>query len=104
MIIAVIVFSKHCRMNEVAEKKGAQPKEHRCPRNFPMEKSAKSMEGIGAVLNCRSIFESIGNSVRACIRRIVTDDDSTSRANLRHSLKDELGTKFGAGAWRKADH
>ena len=104
MIIALVVFSKHCRMCEVAKKKNKEPKEHRCAQNFPMEKSSKSMEGIGSVEHCKAIFSRAGNKVRGYIRTIVTDDDSTTRANLRHSLKEELDAKYGDGGWQKTDH
>ena len=62
------------------------------------------MEGIGAVEHCKSIFSRPGDSVRAYIRQIVTDDDdSTTRANLRHSLKDVFDAQYGDGGWTKSD-
>ena len=103
LIIAVAVFSKHCRMCEVAKKRNKQPKAHRCSKNFPME-SAKSMEGIGTVEHCKSTFSRQGPKTRAYIRQIVTDDDSTTRANLRHSIKAVLDDNYGDGGWQKKDH
>jgi hypothetical protein len=52
----------------------------------------------------RTIFSRAGDRVRAYIRQIVTDDDSTTRANLRHSIKAVLNDQFGEGGWTKGEH
>jgi hypothetical protein len=67
LIMALVVFSKHCRMCEVAKRNNKEPKNHRCPKNFAMEKSAKSMEGIGSVEHCKTVFSRVGQSCRAYI-------------------------------------
>jgi hypothetical protein len=100
--MAVIVFSKHCRMCEASSKKNKPVKNQRCPKNFDMKKSTKSMEGIGSIEHCKNVFSRLGNGCRAYIRQIVTDDDSTTRANLRHGIKDRLDAQYGDGGWIKA--
>ena len=42
-------------------------------------------------------------SVQAYIKNVVTDDDSTTRANLRHSIKDRLNMKYGKDLWKKSE-
>jgi hypothetical protein len=91
-------------MHEVAEKRGTVPKEYRCPKNFPMEKSAKSMEGIGAVEHCKTIFKRSNDTARAYIRRIVTDDDSSTRSNLRWPISIALDKQYSKGQWNRKDH
>lgn len=93
-IISLVVFSKNCRTHELAEKKGLEPKPHRCARNFPMLNSAKSMEGRGALEHCASIYNRVSSNVKAFVKQIVTDDNSTTRANLLHSIKAKLDLQY----------
>jgi hypothetical protein len=62
------------------------------------------MEGIGAVEHCKNVFGRAGTRCRAYIRQIVTDDDSSTRANLRHSIKATLDEHFGEEGWTKGEH
>jgi hypothetical protein len=50
----------------VAANNQRDPPDHRCPRNFPMDKSAKSMEGSGAVQHCINIAEERQQSPSLC--------------------------------------
>jgi len=92
-IVSLQCFSKHCRHCEEAKKKGIdEPKTHRCPRNFDAARSAKSMEAQGAIQHCTFVA---GSQSGAYVAGVVTDDDSTTRSNLRHSLKDVFNHRHG---------
>jgi hypothetical protein len=101
-ICGVVWFSKHCRLCEAAARNNRDPVEHRCPRNFPLDKSAKSMEGIGAVQHCTNIARRVGDKVQAYVHTLVTDDDSTTRANVQWSRAEWLDEMYGKGNWTKA--
>jgi hypothetical protein len=106
LIIALVVFSKHCRMCEVAKKKEQRAtKEHRCPRTFPWRRVPSPWRELVLWSTARMSSVEPGAKCRAYIRQIVTDDDSTTRANLRHSIKGSVWmTKYGDGGWIKGDH
>jgi len=96
-IVSLQCFSKHCRHCEESKKKGLdEPKPHRCSKNFDMAQSAKSMEAQGAILQCTTIAGGTGG---ACVTGVVTDDDSTTQSNLRHSLNDTFNQRFGVDNW-----
>lgn len=84
-ILSVQPYSQACRICEYAEKNGKAIRDHRCPRNFSTEQSSKSMEPAGGVQHCVDIFNSDANCYVRCL---VTDDDATTRANVKHSLHD----------------
>ena len=81
-IIAAQPFSQNCRICELAEKTGNPIRDHRCPRNFPTDLSSKAMEPMGAVQHCIDIANSVHN---VYVHTFIGDDDSTTRANLKHS-------------------
>jgi hypothetical protein len=63
------------------------PRNHRCPRDFDINLSSKAMEPLGAVQHCIDVAASPGN---VYIAALVTDDDSTTRSNVKHSLADVI--------------
>ncbi len=70
-------------------------KSHRCPRNF--NGSAKSMEACGALLLITRTY----NRGNECISILVGDDDSTTRSNCKHSIKEVMA----ANGWtNKKEH
>jgi hypothetical protein len=77
------------------------PVEHRCPRNFPLDKSTKSMEGYGAVMHCVNIGSRVDDRVQAYVHTLVTNDDRTTRANVRWKKKEYFDAIFGEGNWTK---
>ncbi len=103
-VIARIVYSRNCVAckNEWKKKKltveeatkdepvGEVKKKittHHCPRNY--NASSKSMEGSGAVALVTEIYDGgIG-----CTDKLCTDDDSTTRANVRPSYKEVMKAK-----------
>ena len=92
-IVSLQCYSKHCRICEEASKKQLEePRQHRCPKNFDPARSAKSMEAQGALQHCVEIANGPSG---AHVAGVVTDDDSTTRSNLKHSLKDEFNQRFG---------
>jgi hypothetical protein len=92
-IILLQVYSKHCRICELAEKNNniVLPKEHRRPQNFDMNVSSKSMEPSGAVQHCIDIGRS---NIGVYVAALVTDDDSTTRCNVKHSFHDVIEKNF----------
>jgi len=96
-IVSLQVFSKHCRICEEAAKRDVvEPRSHRCPKNFDEGRSAKSMEAQGAVQHCVEIATGPSG---AHVAAVVTDDDSTTRSNLKHSLEDVFNQRYGVGNW-----
>jgi len=81
-ILSYVVYSKICWVHASAEKKGEEAREHDCPRNY--EGSSKGMEAKGAVQLTENIFA----SGFAWVRSLITDDDSSTRANVAHSFED----------------
>jgi hypothetical protein len=69
--------------------------DHRCPRNFPTTDSSKSMESRAAIQHCCLLCRR--EDVKVYVSWLVTDDDSTTRANLKHSSKETLDAIYGLG-------
>ena len=79
-IIGMVLYSKACRKCDSAEKKGEEAEEHECPKNF--KGSSKSMEAS-------SILKMVEDAYYNCffiIDVIVSNDDSTMRAVLKHPI------------------
>ena len=95
LICGLQVFSKKCRVCAVARKNNTPPKEHRCPLNFDEDKSAKSTEGHGAVRHCVEIFKRTADKAQAWVHTLVTDDDASTRANVKWNLKDYYDKSLG---------
>ena len=95
-ILSAVVYSKMCATCYNAAKRGVEPAVHRCSKNFDGEKSSKSMEGSAAVQHCVNIGT---QPTGAYVHTLVTDDDSTVRANTKHSYK-ALADRDYPG-WRK---
>jgi hypothetical protein len=85
-IISTVVYSKKCTTCSNAAKKGvdAAPPPHRCGKNFDIDSSSKSMEGEASVQHCINIGT---QPTGAYVYTLITDDDSTVRANTKHSYK-----------------
>ena len=79
-IIGMVLYSKACRKCDSAEKKGEETEEHECPKNF--EGSSKSMEAA-AILK---MVEDAYYNHFFIIDVIVSDDERTMRAVLKHSI------------------
>lgn len=76
-IVALVQFGKKCKQCEWIEKSGVF-KEHDCARNY--EGSSKGMESKGALEMVTQIWE----TGRAWVNTVVSDDDSSIRAILKH--------------------
>jgi len=63
-------------------------KGHRCPHNF--DGSSKSMEAIAAVKCITALYE----TKKARCKELVSDDNSSTRANCRHSFKAKIVEKI----------
>ena len=74
----MVLYSKACRKCDSAENKREEAEEHECPKNF--EGSSKSMEA-SAILK---MVEDAHYNRFFIIDAIVSDDDSTMRAVLKH--------------------
>ncbi len=95
-ILDVVVFSKTCRKCKKTSASQAKmdgvsgeippSTQHRCPCNF--KGSSKSMEPIAAVKMIVRLFD----TVRAFVSVLIGDDDSTVRAQARHSYQERLNT------------
>jgi hypothetical protein len=72
---------------------------HRCPRNFPIDDSSKSIESRTAVQHCTALCRRMDVMTSVC--KLVTDDDSTTRANLQHSLFDIFNAIYGVDKWKE---
>jgi hypothetical protein len=77
-IIAVTVSAKRCATCDNT-KPGEDPPPHECSKNH--EGSSSSMEP----LSCLRMLEDVYNTQHACISLVVTDDDSSTEANCKHS-------------------
>ena len=77
-IIGMVLYSKACRKCDSTEKIGEESEEHECPKNF--EGISKSME---ASANLKMVEDAYYNHF-FIIDVIVSDDDSTMRAVLKH--------------------
>ena len=87
-ICNVVIYSQKCRKCERAKRDRVQVAPHRCGKNYAKSSSSKSMEPSGAVQNVIDIYVKSGG--RFYCYQIVTDDDSTVRANTKHSLEAKL--------------
>ena len=74
----MVLYSKACRNCDSAEKKGEEAEEHECPKNF--EGSSKSMEASDIL----KMVEDAYYNRFFIINVIVSDDDSTMLAVLKH--------------------
>ena len=74
----MILYSKSCRKCDAAEKRGEEAEEHECPKNF--EGSSKSMEASDIL----KMVEDALYNLFFIIYAIVSDNDSTIRAVLKH--------------------
>ena len=84
-ILNLVVYSQHCKLCYLADLAGKEPPVHRCGKNYEAEMSAKAMEGEGTVQHCIDIHSSL--ACEAYVHTLITDDDSTVRANTKHSYK-----------------
>ena len=80
-IIGTVLYSKACQKCDAAKKRGEESEEHKCPKNF--EGSSKSMEA-STILN---MVEDAFYNRFFIIDVIVSNDDSTMRAVLKHPYK-----------------
>jgi hypothetical protein len=80
-IIAFANYAKKCRKCEDAAKKERTVEEHNCPKNY--EGSSKGMECFG-LMEC---VLKLHNEFNICVRKFVLDDDSTTRAYIKHSYQ-----------------
>ena len=79
-IIGFKIKSKQCRICKVSQKKKIPTPKHICSKNH--ERSSKAME-VDVILElCIEYWDKKG----VCIAYIVSDDDTTMRSNLKHSL------------------
>jgi hypothetical protein len=90
-ILSTVVYSKMCTTCTNAAKAGLQPAAHRCSKNFDDLKSSKAMEGAAAVQHCMNVG---AQPTGAYVHTLVTDDDSTVRANTKHSYKAEADRDY----------
>ena len=80
-IIRMVLYSKACRKCDAAEKRREEAEEHECPNNF---------EGSSKVMEASVILNMVEDAFYNCffiIDVIVSDDDSTMRALLKHPSK-----------------
>ena len=83
-ILNSVVYSKNCITCSRCTKKNIPKPEHRCPQNFDKRLSSKAMEPTASVQHKIDIDR--GDS-KAYIHTLLTDNDSTVRANMLHSYK-----------------
>ena len=83
-VINLVVHSKWCTTCHIYKKKGDVVPAHRCSKNFDHKLSSKSMEAVASV---RHKLDIDGGNTGAWIHTLLTDDDSTVRANMLHSYK-----------------
>ena len=77
-VIGMVLYSKACRKCDAAEKRGEEAEEHECPKNF---------EGSSKIMEASAILEMLEDAFNNCffiIDVIVSDDESTIRAVLKH--------------------
>ena len=83
-ILQHVVLSKSCSICSFAIKSNRIPQRHECPKNHIG--SSKSME-------CEGIFRMVvqaHDELGYTIGTIISDDDSTMKSNLKHSLKEKV--------------
>ena len=79
-IVGMVFYYKACRKCDSTEKRGKESEEHECPNNF--DGISKSMEA-SAIL--KMVEDALYNHF-FIIDVIVSDDDSTMKAVLKHPL------------------
>jgi hypothetical protein len=102
-ILNAIVYSKHCRKCESYNDRKLAVPDHRCSRNYDDKMSAKAMEPLAAVQHCVEIAKRTGDGVQAYVSTLVTDDDSTTRANCKHSYQQQMINQYGTFNPRQRD-
>ena len=80
MIVSAIITAKECRLCSYYEPQSKEPPNHDCPRKFTG--SSKAMESDAALPLYESMFYDSKKKIAS--RSIVSDDDSTMRALLKH--------------------
>lgn len=87
MIISAIITAKECRLCSYYEHQNKEPPDHDCPRNYTG--SSKAMEP-DAVL---SLYDNMfyDSLKKIALRSIVSDDDSTMKALLKHPSNHKRG-------------
>ena len=84
-IIVMVLYSQACRKCDVAEKRREEAEEHECPKNF---------EGSSKIIEASTILNMVEDALYNrffIIDVIVSDDDSTMRAVLKHPSKGARG-------------
>ena len=81
-ILNKVVYSMQCTTCQWYKKRQRQVPQHRCSHNFSNNHSSKSMEAKATVQHKLDID---GGTTGAYIHTLLTDDDSTVRANILHS-------------------
>ena len=83
-VLNSIVYSKLCKTCTLYRKNNQPVPEHRCSQNFDPALSSKSMEAKAAIQH-KIVIDTAPTG--AWMHTVLTDDDSTTRANLLHSYK-----------------
>ena len=83
-VLCYVVKAKKCSVCMSAARKNIEPPAHYCVKNH--EGSSKSMEGAAAV----ELLSVMAKDKEAPVRIIIGDDDSTFRANIRHSYQAKI--------------
>ena len=78
--ISAIITAKECRLCFYYEAQSKEPPSHDCPRNY--SGSSKDMESEATLSLYESMFYDSKNKIY--LRSIVSDNDSTMRALLKH--------------------
>ena len=86
-IISIVAYSKHCFTCDRATKLGIDAPIHRCARNYDADRSSKAMEPLAAVDHCKYLANKQEDNLQCYIHQLITDDDSTTRANTKHSYR-----------------
>ena len=93
-VIGMVLYSKACRKFDSAENRREEAEEHECPKNFGG--SLKSMEN-SAILK---MLEDAFNNRFFTIDTIVSNNDSTMRAVLKHPSKGARGQVIKSSKWK----
>ena len=80
IIVSAVIIAKECRLCSYYEAQSKEPPSHDYPRNYST--SSKAMESDAALSLYKAIFCDSKNII--ALRSIVSDDDSTMRALLKH--------------------
>ena len=87
MIVSAIITTKECRLCSYYEPQSKEPPNHDYPRNYTG--SSKAMESDAALSLYESMFYDFKKKIS--LRSIVSDDDSTMRALLKHPRNHKRG-------------